>query len=129
MSKLSDPLIAVLGLAYKAGSASTKNSPALALLRSLPNVRVRVFDPVVDSLDESVGKVEFATDVISCCRGADAVAIMSPWDQFESIDLNYLARELSGDVVIDPYGVLDDQSCSEAKLKHSTLGVGQRSPD
>ena len=47
LSKIDDPVIAVLGLAYKQDTRSTKNSPSLALLAHLAPFRVRVFDPVV----------------------------------------------------------------------------------
>ena len=47
LAKHQDPLIAILGLAYKEDTASTKNSAAVALLRGLKPFRVRVYDPVV----------------------------------------------------------------------------------
>ena len=122
LTRLHDPLIAVLGLAYKAGSASTKNSPSLALLRSLSNVRVRVFDPVVASIDEAMPNVEVAKDVFACCAGADAVAIMTPWEQFGAIAPDALANVASGRVVVDPFRVLDPGECLLAGLAHFTLG-------
>ena len=47
LARVDDPVIAVLGLAYKQDTHSTKNSPSIALLSSLTPFRVRVFDPVV----------------------------------------------------------------------------------
>ena len=47
LSKAKDPVIAVLGLAYKQDTHSIKNSPSLALLEHLKDCQVRVYDPVV----------------------------------------------------------------------------------
>jgi UDPglucose 6-dehydrogenase len=52
------------------------------------------------------------------------VAIMTPWKQFETIDPESLVRALVGDVVVDPFRVLNARSCTEAGLRHFTLGKG-----
>jgi UDPglucose 6-dehydrogenase len=123
LSKMEDPVIAVLGLAYKQDTRSTKNSPSLALLAHLAPFRVRVFDPVVPASTVSHGRCHAATSELDACEGADALAIMTPWAQFGNLDLTQIAGRLRGRLVLDPYAVLRPEACRAAGLEYHTLGM------
>ena len=123
LARVDDPVIAVLGLAYKQDTHSIKNSPALALLESLHPFRVQVFDPVVPSSVVSSSRALGAKTELGACQGADALAVMTPWPQFGKLDPAALAKCMKGNVVIDPYAVLSAGACRSAGLKHFTLGV------
>lgn len=117
------PVIAMLGLAYKEATHSTKNSPALRLLSGLTPFSVRVYDPVV------APRPDFHPDLVGCrsaveaATGADALVLMTPWPEFRDIDPALIARGLRRKVVIDPYSLLDDAACRRAGLRHITLGA------
>jgi len=123
LSKVEKPVIAVLGLAYKQDTDSTKNSPSLALLAHLAPFRVRVFDPVVSASAISNPHRHAATSELDACEGADAVAIMTPWAQFRKLDPVQIAGRLRGRLVIDPYAVLEAAACRAAGLEYHTLGM------
>jgi UDPglucose 6-dehydrogenase len=123
LSKAEDPVIAVLGLAYKQDTGSTKNSPSLALLAHLAPFRVRVFDPVVPASAVPHPRCLAATSELDACEGADALAIMTPWAQFGKIDPAQLARRLRGRLVLDPYAVLKAAACRAAGIEYHTLGM------
>ena len=78
LSKISNPCIAVLGLAYKQDTHSVKNSPAIELLEHLKQFRVRVFDPVVAISVVPSSSYFGASSELEACEGADALAIMTP---------------------------------------------------
>jgi UDPglucose 6-dehydrogenase len=122
LSKLEDPAIAVLGLAYKQDTDSTKNSPALALLAHLTPFRVRVFDPVVPASAVQNPRCHAAASELDACEDADALAIMTPWAQFGRLDPQQIARTLRGKVVLDPYAMLKPGDCRAAGLEYHTLG-------
>jgi UDPglucose 6-dehydrogenase len=121
-SKLEDPVIAVLGLAYKKDTHSIKNSPAIALLEHLNQFRVRVFDPVVSAAVVLNSQCYGSISELETCDGADALVVMTPWRQFGKIDPSDIASRLRGKVVLDPYGVLDAVACKNAGLSYFTLG-------
>lgn len=123
LSKLQDPVIAVLGLAYKQDTRSTKNSPSLALLVHLAPFRVRVFDPVVPASEAAHPRCHAATSELDACEGADALAIMTPWAQFGRLDPAQIAGKLRGKMVLDPYAVLKTPACRAAGLEYRTLGL------
>ena len=118
-----DPLIAVLGLAYKQDTHSTKNSPSLALLEHLKPFRVRVFDPVVPASKAPNPRCYGAISELDACEGADVLVVMTPWQQFGKLNPVEVARRLRGNVVLDPYAVLSAAASRAAGLRHLTLGV------
>lgn len=123
LSKLEDPVIAVLGLAYKQDTRSTKNSPSLALLGYLGPFRVRIFDPAVPASAAAHPRCHAAASELDACEGADALAIMTPWGQFGRLDPAQIARKLRGKLVLDPYAVLKAPACRAAGLEYRTLGL------
>jgi len=126
LSKVDDPVIAVLGLAYKQDTHSTKNSASLALLGHLQPFRVRVFDPVVPSSAIPSPRCHAATSELDACEGADALAIMTPWAQFGKLDPEQIARRMRGKSILDPYAVLKAAACRAAGLEYHTLGMKSR---
>jgi UDPglucose 6-dehydrogenase len=116
------PRIAVLGLAYKENTRSTKNSPSLALLDELADCRVTVFDPVVPS---NVAPIDVAAaySAMGAIAGADAVAVMTPWPEFRALQPGDMAKAMAGKMLIDPYRVIDGVAARAAGLTYLTLGV------
>ncbi|MEP4379681.1 MAG: nucleotide sugar dehydrogenase [Alphaproteobacteria bacterium] len=121
-----DARIAVLGLAYKEDSDSVKNSPALELLDALRDFDVVAYDPVV-TVDRAWhdGLVEMPT-MEAALAGADAAVIMTPWDEFRSLQPEIFVREMRGDVIIDPYRLYDAKVVSSHGLRYHGLGSRPR---
>lgn len=122
LSRVPDPTLAVLGLAYKEDTASTKNSPALALLEALRPFPVRVYDPAVPARPEYHPRLVGARSALEACAGADALVIMTPWREFRELRPADVSARLRGRTVIDPYGVLSAEACLAAGLDHASLG-------
>ena len=123
LAKADDPVICVLGLAYKQDTASTKNSQSLSLIKNLSPFSVRVFDPSVSSEVLQHPLLYAAPTALEACQGADALVIMTPWKEFSEIDPSALANVLSGRTIIDPYGMLDRVHCRAEGLEYFTLGL------
>ena len=113
--------IAVLGLAYKENTHSTKNSPSLVLLNHLKNCDVVVHDPVVSP--SVVPFAEAAADPLSCVERADAVVVATPWPQYRSLALAELAKRMAGRVLIDPYRLFDGPAAVGLGFEYHALGV------
>jgi UDPglucose 6-dehydrogenase len=122
LSRTEKPRIAILGLAYKADTASTKNSPALGLIEALGPFEKRVYDPAVSGVAADYPHTQEAASALDSCDGAHALVIMTPWREFSDLDPGALARSLTGRCVVDPYGVLDRAECVKAGLDYLTLG-------
>jgi UDPglucose 6-dehydrogenase len=116
-----DAAIAVLGLAYKENTHSTKNSPSLALLAHLQSRRVTVHDPAVPA--SVVPWAKGAADPLAAATGADVLVIATPWPQYRSLNPADLARVMAGRTIIDPYRMLDGRQCAAAGFTYRTLGM------
>lgn len=123
LSLHADPVIAVWGLAYKAGTSSIKNSPALALIEALGSTRVRAHDPEARVGGARCPALELAASPLAASRGADVLMVMTPWPEFGTVDLAALAAEMAGHVIIDPFGVLDRGRCLAQGFRYCRLGA------
>ena len=126
LTRVADPTLAVLGLAYKENTASTKNSASLALLAALAPFRVRVYDPSVAPRPEFHPQLAAAATPLEACAGGDALIVMTPWDEFRALRADAIAARLRGRTVIDPYRVLDAAACLAAGLDLVVLGAPAR---
>jgi UDPglucose 6-dehydrogenase len=124
LPRMPNPVIAVLGLAYKENTHSTKNSPSLAFIRHLGKFALSVFDPVVPASAAPHPNAHGADSALAACAGADVLAVMTPWPAFKALDPAAVAKAMRGRVLLDPYAVLDAAACSQAGLMRYTLGVG-----
>lgn len=122
LSQNAKPRITLWGLAYKQDTHSIKNSPSLALAESLAPFDKIAYDPQVKSLPSPIPNLSVAGGALEACRGADALIVMTPWRQFSTIDPCAIRKEMSDDVLIDPFGVLDATACRAAGFSYHKLG-------
>jgi UDPglucose 6-dehydrogenase len=106
-SKNESATIAIWGLAYKQDTHSIKNSAGVALLNTLRQSSVRAFDPRVTLAMAANTVATQARDALDACRGADALAVMTPWSDFVKIDPADVAAAMNGRDIFDPYQLLD----------------------
>jgi len=123
-----DAVVAILGLAYKENTNSTKNSPALALLAHLEGREVRVHDPVVPASTVTVPSVRGCAEAAECAAGADALVLMTPWPEYRTLDLDALARSMRGRTILDPHRLLDGRQAQACGFVYHTLGMPPLAP-
>jgi UDPglucose 6-dehydrogenase len=123
LARKANPTFAILGLAYKENTHSTKNSPSLGLIEHLHPWPIRVYDPIVPASAAPHPMVTGATDAIEAAEGSDAVLIMTPWPQFRSLAPAELAAVMAGRVIVDPFRVLEPAAARAAALLYFTLGA------
>lgn len=124
LSRCQDPRIAVWGLAYKAHTDSTKQSPALALLEALRVFEVRVYDPcaTLNGARHASERLTQVASALEACQGTEALAIMTPWPEFAQVNLREVHAAMKGRVIVDPFGVLDDNACATLGFAYARLG-------
>lgn len=114
--------VGILGLSYKENTASTRNAPSLALVARLGAGRVRVHDPAADPA--CVAGAVVCADPYAVADGAEALAVMTPWPVYRTLDPAALAARMRGRMLFDPYGVIDAQAAVAAGFVHHRLGRG-----
>ncbi|HEV2097974.1 MAG TPA: nucleotide sugar dehydrogenase [Stellaceae bacterium] len=114
--------VAVWGLAYKENTHSTKNSPSLATIRQLPGTLLALHDPVVPARVAEHPRAVAAATPLAALDGAEALMILTPWPVYREIPPVEIAGAMSGNIVLDPYRVLDADAAVAAGLNYCTLG-------
>ncbi|OAI53269.1 hypothetical protein AYO44_04365 [Planctomycetaceae bacterium SCGC AG-212-F19] len=129
---VANPVIALWGLAYKPQTRSTKNSPALALIGQLSvgatGCAIRAYDPEAAFLAPP-DRLVMCPSAMDACRGADVLAVMTPWAEFARVNLDDMKRAMRGSVIIDPFGSIPAGQSHAAGFRHFRLGANELTAD
>jgi UDPglucose 6-dehydrogenase len=96
--------IAVLGLAFKPNTDDMREAPSIPLITALidQGATVRAYDP--ESMQQARSElpdIHYSEDAYACAKGADALVIVTEWEQFRALDLKRLKAELTQPIVVD----------------------------
>jgi len=121
--------IAVLGLSFKPNTSDVRESASLYVCRELVagGASIRAFDPVAaeeaaHALADLNGRMTYVTDAYAAAEGADALVIMTEWNEFRSLDLDLLRRAMSHHVIVDTRNVLDPGLTRAAGFVYACTG-------
>jgi UDPglucose 6-dehydrogenase len=97
--------IAVLGLTFKPNTDDMREAPSIALITALNDMgaSVRAYDPAGMEQARAVvpGEVTYCDSAYACAEGADALVIVTEWEQFRALDLARLKQIMAQPVVVD----------------------------
>ena len=121
--------IAVLGLAFKAGTSDSRRSPGVKLANILDHDGsiVSVYDPQAngearEDLRKSVNICSSAKEAISDC---DAVFVATDWPEFKELDFAKISESMSGSLFVDCMNIFNPLDVKQSGLIY--IGVGRRS--
>jgi UDPglucose 6-dehydrogenase len=120
--------IGVLGLAFKPNTDDMREAPSIPLIEGLVErgAEVSAFDPVARAQAERFFTgIEFAPDAYAAAAGADAVVIVTEWDEFRALDLDKIGQSLRGKVLVDLRNVYDREEAERAGLAYFGIGRGR----
>lgn len=113
--------VGLWGLAFKAGTDDTRDSPAVELARLLVShgARVRAFDPKATINLEGV---DLVVDPLEAATGAHVLLIATEWPEFQSVDLRKVRQAMSGSLVVDARNVLDPDAVRRLGMEYHGVG-------
>ena len=118
--------IAVLGVTFKPETDDMRDSPSLVVVPALvgKGAKVSVTDPEGRREGEALlPGVRWAEDAYDAASGADAVVLLTEWNQFRALDLKRLRAGMAGGAFVDLRNVYDPQTAAEAGFDY--VGVGR----
>ena len=112
-NKLSSQKVAILGLAFKPGTDDMRDSPALEIIPRLlkEGITISAFDP--ESMNEAkllLSDVQFSDTIEDCLQGADALVILTEWNEFRGLTAGKLKGLLKGKILIDLRNALNPEN-------------------
>jgi UDPglucose 6-dehydrogenase len=118
--------IAVLGLTFKPETDDMREAPALAILPLLieRGAKIKAHDPhgMEEAAKELPDSVAYADNIDDAVRDADAIVLMTEWNQYRGLDLAKLKALMRGDVFVDLRNVYERQWMQEHGFKYSCVG-------
>ncbi len=125
--------MAVLGLAFKGGTDDIRESPALALVQALlrEGCDVVAYDPAaMERARQELPSqgVSYAENAYEAARGADALPILTDWEEFASLDLERLRTELKYPIVLDGRNLYAPQLMSDRGFIYLSIGRPEVQP-
>jgi UDPglucose 6-dehydrogenase len=121
--------LAVLGLAFKGGTDDIRESPALQVVKSLvkEGADVTCYDPAAIErsrfeLGDCNGRVHYANTAQSAMENADALLILTDWDEFAQLDLQQVATALRYPIVLDGRNLFKPADAAAAGLVYYSIG-------
>jgi UDPglucose 6-dehydrogenase len=103
LAGVSQPLVAVLGLAYTPNTNTLRRSAAVELCRQLlaAGMQVQAYDPLIRTADAEHRDLPLAASVAAALRGAHAVVICTEWPEFRDYPWPMLLADMARPVVVD----------------------------
>ena len=118
--------LAVLGLAFKGGTDDIRESPAILVTQMLlqEGCQIAAYDPAAkERAREVLGPaVEFANNPYDAASGADALLILTEWDEFATLDLKRLHGQLKYPIVIDGRNLYDPDTMAAEGFTYYSVG-------
>jgi len=128
---LSGKTIALWGLAFKPNTDDMRAAPSRTLIEGLwaKGARVRAYDP--EAMDEArriyadQPGLELFNDPYAALDGADALAVVTEWNEFRSPDFDQLRQRLNQPVIADGRNLYDPQQMKEQGFSYYCIGRPQ----
>ena len=124
--------VAVLGLTFKPNTDDMREAPSLSIIRALQDAgcKIRAHDPEgEEQARELLNDVTFADDAYEAVQGADAVALVTEWDEYRRLDLKRLATTMATPVFVDLRNVYTRAEAEAAGFVYEAVGRGAKESD
>ena len=120
--------IAVLGLAFKGGTDDIRDSPAIEIVQQLlhEGCKVVAYDPAAiertSELIPASDTMQYAKDPYEAAQDADALVLLTDWDDFRQLDLERLRYTLRYPIIIDGRNLYDPGVMAERGFTYLSVG-------
>jgi UDPglucose 6-dehydrogenase len=117
--------VSVLGLTFKPNTDDMRESPSIPLITALQDLgaKIRAYDP--EGMEQSkteLSDICYCDGPYSCADGADALVIVTEWEQFRALDLDRLKRAMACPVIIDLRNIYQPQDVIAHGFRYESVG-------
>jgi UDPglucose 6-dehydrogenase len=119
--------IAVWGLSFKPRTDDIREAPSLVLIRNLleAGCTVSVHDPVAqENVRQEIGDVvQYCPHHYDACDGADALCIVTEWNEFRNPDFDYIRHKMKTPVIFDGRNLYDRRRMADRGFYYTGIGL------
>jgi UDPglucose 6-dehydrogenase len=117
--------IAVLGLTFKPNTDDMRESPSIPLITALQDLgaKIRAYDPEgMEQAKSELSEICYCDGPYSCAEGADALVIVTEWEQFRALDLPRLKREMACPIIVDLRNIYRPDEVIAHGFRYESIG-------
>ncbi len=124
--------IALFGLAFKPETDDLRDAPSLQIAEKLLQMgaRVKAYDPVAMPACQEQHpelRIQYAPSALEAAWGADAIVVVTEWQEFRALDLKDLASHMAHRVMVDGRNLYDPEAAAAAGFDYTGIGRRQAS--
>ncbi|MBR0797180.1 UDP-glucose/GDP-mannose dehydrogenase family protein [Bradyrhizobium jicamae] len=123
--------VALLGLTFKPNTDDMRESPSIPLVTALQDLgaTIKAYDPVgMEQARNELTDVTYCSGPYECAEGADALVIVTEWEQFRALDLGRLKQQMACPVMVDLRNVYRPSEVAAHGFKYESVGRPSPSP-
>lgn len=128
--EVKNKIFAILGLSFKPNTDDMREAPALVILEELSKMGaiLQATDPAAMKeakwrLKHIESSITYFDDVYKCVEGADAIVLLTEWDQYRTMDLDTLKKSMHGRHFFDFRNVYDPHTVSSYGFEYIGVGI------
>lgn len=118
--------LGVLGLSFKGGTDDVRESPAIQIIKMLLSQQcsITAFDPAARprAQEELKNSISYAHDAYEAARGADALLVLTDWEDFASINLDRIKSAMRNPLIIDGRNVFSCDRMRKNGFDYISMG-------
>ncbi|MDP8236168.1 MAG: UDP-glucose/GDP-mannose dehydrogenase family protein [Candidatus Erginobacter occultus] len=122
---LEEKTVAILGLAFKPNTDDMRSAPSVKIIRKLlaEGAKVRAYDPkAMEKAREELPDIEYCRDPYQAAEGAEALVILTEWNEFKEMDLGRMKKLLHQPIVIDGRNIYDPERMAALGFTYCSVG-------
>ncbi len=120
-----DHTVAILGLAFKPNTDDLREARSLEIISKLlsSGVRIKTYDPIaMDKAKEIFPQIYFAENPYDAAENADAVVVVTEWNEFKLLNLERLKNAMSGNILFDGRNIYDPVRMCRMGFNYHCIG-------
>jgi len=125
MGPLKGKTIAVLGLSFKPNTDDIRDAPSLFIIQSLlsEGVHIKAYDPVaMEETKKIIGVIKYCKNAYDAIKDADALVIVTEWNQFRNLELDRIRKLLKSPNFFDLRNIYDPQKLQDMGFHYYCVG-------
>jgi UDPglucose 6-dehydrogenase len=122
---LRDQIVGVLGLAFKPNTDDIREAPAIEIIQNLlqRGAIVRAYDPAaMPVVRQQMNSITYGEDPYAVAAGADALVLITEWDEFRHLDLERIKASMRRPVIIDGRNIYEPKRMRELGFVYRGVG-------
>jgi UDPglucose 6-dehydrogenase len=124
--------ICVWGLAFKPNTDDIRFAPALSIIRRLleEGARIQAYDPeAMDKARKEIPEIGYCQDPYEAAQGAEAIVLLTEWEEFRHVDWKRLGTAVERSLVIDGRNSLSNEEVTDHGFQYVGIGGVSGAPE